>query len=162
MTFEYKRSTWIITFKHETRYALPTDPNVMVRGTRCDIKPQGESLLVRGEGHSYCHPNDNFCRETGRKLALKKALLTATRPFRTAAWRAYLGRPRGKAQQHLDRLLKDHDLTEESVTKALKQTWESLQDQTCECGHPGFRHHEFFGNCVEQGCPCPGPMRPVR
>lgn len=25
-------------------------------------------------GKSFCHPNDNYCKETGRKLAIRKAL----------------------------------------------------------------------------------------
>ena len=121
MTFKYEDKQYRIIFKHNTRYALPTDPNVMVKGTRCDIEipfPETAGTTYHPMVYSYCHPSDNFCKETGRKLALAKALRSYSRKFRTAAWEAYLERPRGVNQQHLDRLLKNHGLTEESVAKA--------------------------------------------
>ena len=124
MTFEYAGEEYRITFKHD-RLPLPTAPDIMVRGTRCLIGPEG---AIRYVGCSYCHPSDNFCRETGRKIALKKALLwydnELWRGFRTAAWKAYLGRSRGVPQEHfkyLDQLLNEKDLTEESVAKARQE-----------------------------------------
>ena len=44
------------------------------------------------EGVSNCHPNDNFCYETGRKLALKYALIETPLSFRTTVWKAYFAR----------------------------------------------------------------------
>ncbi len=95
MTFEYAAQEYRISFKHGT-LALPTAPNVTCRGTSCRIEQVHG--IYRRVGNSYCHPNDNFCRETGRKLALKNVLDWRCgerwRIFRTAAWKAYLERPR--------------------------------------------------------------------
>ena len=121
MTFEYAGEQYRITFSHNEIYPLPTDQSVLVRGTRCDFKRGAMPIGLYGNGYSYCHPNDNFCRETGRKLALARALRVHIRPFRTAAWKAYLGKPRGTAQQYFDQLLKAHGLTEKTVAKARQE-----------------------------------------
>ncbi len=99
MTFQYAGKQYEITFQHG-RFPLPTAPNVMLRGTWCRVdRVDGVDGIPLRESYSYCHPKDNFCRETGRKLALKRALLAHTvdqpREFRAAAWEVYLGRSRG-------------------------------------------------------------------
>lgn len=43
-------------------------------------------------GAAYCHPKDNFCKATGRKIALRRVLVVAKLPRqdREAIWREYL------------------------------------------------------------------------
>lgn len=61
-----------------------------------------EARPIAAEGAALCGLRDNFCRETGRKLALARALLSAadvfSREARRAFWTAYLTRPRGSTQ----------------------------------------------------------------
>lgn len=48
-----------------------------VRHTECKILLEQEDKDIPGFvgiGYSRCHPNDNFNKETGRQLSLKKAL----------------------------------------------------------------------------------------
>jgi hypothetical protein len=44
------------------------------------------------EGEAVCHPCDNFCKSTGRKLALTKAMKDFDRSLRTAIWAEYHAR----------------------------------------------------------------------
>ena len=93
MTFKFKGEQYRISFQHGM-FPLPLAPDKSVRGTRCSVGPEGQNNI----GYSWCSPQDNFRRETGRKVALKRALLwyggSSWRAFRTAAWKAYLERPR--------------------------------------------------------------------
>jgi hypothetical protein len=43
-------------------------------------------------GFSRCHPNDKWNPETGRKMALKDAMVPLARSIRTALWKAYFNR----------------------------------------------------------------------
>ncbi len=45
-------------------------------------------------GVAGCSLSDTFVKETGRKLALKRAMRDWPRESRTKMWEAYLGRPR--------------------------------------------------------------------
>jgi len=47
-----------------------------------------DKRLVR-LGASICNPEDNFCRATGRKLALTKALCPFSKELRSAIWAEY-------------------------------------------------------------------------
>ena len=40
-------------------------------------------------GVAYCHPNDQFSRSKGRKMALSRALDTLPRETRRDIWKAY-------------------------------------------------------------------------
>lgn len=40
-------------------------------------------------GVAVCHPNDPFCRATGRKIALARAIKHLDREIRTQIWKAY-------------------------------------------------------------------------
>jgi hypothetical protein len=55
-----------------------------------DLKNPKKILEVR-IGYAWCSPKDNFNKETGRKLALKRALDTPklTKEQRTEIWKAY-------------------------------------------------------------------------
>jgi hypothetical protein len=58
-------------------------------GTSCDIRENGETVAV---GFSTRHPRDQFCRATGRKVSLTKALADSglSRDERAQVWREYL------------------------------------------------------------------------
>ncbi len=48
-----------------------------------------------GDGYAIVHPRDNFCRKTGRKISLGKALLDSfpgreLKPARRHIWTEYL------------------------------------------------------------------------
>ncbi|MCP4900161.1 MAG: hypothetical protein GY906_24585 [bacterium] len=43
-------------------------------------------------GQARCSPSDRFIKETGRRVALKRALAEQEPHFRTSAWTSYLGR----------------------------------------------------------------------
>lgn len=51
-------------------------------------------FLVVGSGVAYCSSRDQFCKETGRKLALSRTLLDIfqDRSIRRLAWQAYFAR----------------------------------------------------------------------
>ena len=66
--------------------------------------PHGRDCVI---GLSFCHPNDNPCRETGRKIAIRDAIRSIPsiisewfdgkeppREFRRAIWNAYWDRPK--------------------------------------------------------------------
>lgn len=106
MIFSYDGKEYVISFE----YSEGDIPNTELRGrvTRCWVVKAGDdrqySVL---KGTAWCHPNDQFAREIGRKLALERALVTAlalrvkarAREFRTAAWKAYWGRKRSNEGQ---------------------------------------------------------------
>lgn len=48
--------------------------------------------LLIGDGESNCHPSDNFCKETGRKIALERAVARLDRDTRREIWRLYFDR----------------------------------------------------------------------
>ena len=58
------------------------------------ITVDGDNEIVFAQGESSCHPKDNFNKETGRKVALQKAL--AKTPFdknqRRQVWNNYFAR----------------------------------------------------------------------
>lgn len=78
---------WRIEFTHGTR--------VDRRWTECRISRADPPTWFRGE--AICAPGDQFRRETGRKLALARALDLAAirREVRKRFWEAYLGRKGG-------------------------------------------------------------------
>jgi len=59
-----KRREFQVRFRHENRYH---------RYTICKIY-RGDWIVA--EGMAECHPKDNFCKDTGRKLSLARALQT--------------------------------------------------------------------------------------
>ena len=94
MEFSYGASSHCISYWIDFRYDQKPPPNspVKVRSVRCVIRVDSGGLSL---GRSWCHENDQFSKETGRKLALARALMGYDRGFRTAAWKAYLGRKGG-------------------------------------------------------------------
>ena len=90
MDFLYDGNSYKIEFGRDQD--LSPNSAVLVRSTSCTIRRDRGGSLV---GRSWCHRNDQFSKETGRKLALTRALMSYDRGFRTAAWKAYLGRKGG-------------------------------------------------------------------
>jgi hypothetical protein len=56
--------------------------------TRCSIFDMMEHQVV-SEGVAYLHPNDQYNRLLGKKIALTKALQKWSRQDRTIFWRAF-------------------------------------------------------------------------
>lgn len=57
--------------------------------TICSILKEDDSFV--GAGNACLHDHDHFCKETGRKLSLARALKTANLPKeeRTVVWEIY-------------------------------------------------------------------------
>ena len=89
-----KRREFQVRFRHENVYNRYT----ICKITMCKIL-RGEKIVA--EGMAECHPKDNFCKDTGRKLSLARALQTlypnkkgkkrskATQARRRVFWDAY-------------------------------------------------------------------------
>ncbi len=100
MIYAYDRGVkYGIQFRHYPRmsecaiYALGIAPDY-------DDKPELSQDNLMGEGFAYKHPMDNFCKETGRKISLARAIkgcgkldpIMSDKEFRTQMWNAYLNR----------------------------------------------------------------------
>lgn len=103
------RVTALIRFRYETIFRKNGE---QVRVTICDIlsfgvgkfdytpiPPEEFDHYALDTGKAYCSAEDNFNKEVGRKLALKRAMedrsgteAPYTRPMRTAIWEAYHNR----------------------------------------------------------------------
>jgi hypothetical protein len=59
------------------------------KGTSCLIRNYKDAII--GCGLTCCSISDNFCRETGRKLSLARAMKNASlgKEERTEIWEAY-------------------------------------------------------------------------
>ena len=57
------------------------------RGTVCRIfNEAGEQVIY---GVSNVHPQDNFCKEKGRKIALSRAIKSWDKAYREQVWNEY-------------------------------------------------------------------------
>jgi hypothetical protein len=71
--------------------------------TFCEVRPVSAETLPEppkplAVAAAYCSISDNFCKETARRVALRKLLQTATflpGESREALWRCYAQRSRG-------------------------------------------------------------------
>ena len=88
-----------LTFKHEV-FSEPAprhDGGAAQAITRCMISPQSSSnmswMAPLAMGEAFCSVEDPFCRATGRKVALARALrkLFSDKGARRDAWGQYLG-----------------------------------------------------------------------
>jgi hypothetical protein len=97
-----KGQTFGISFTHEKLIGYNENGEKIAypHGTICTIHlldRNGQSL-ARWEGHAYCHSNDQFKKETGRKIALTRALYglasqcSLTKHDRALFWDAYFDR----------------------------------------------------------------------
>lgn len=65
------------------------------------------STLI-AEGKSMCHENDVYCKETGRKIALTRALMYITDPeIRKAFWTTYFKRKPDPFNIFFDKFIKE-------------------------------------------------------
>jgi len=64
--------------------------------TYCDIYEENLPLPV-GSGKAICHCTDQFCKETGRKISLARAMKNAnmTKNTRASIWEAYRNTKKG-------------------------------------------------------------------
>lgn len=78
-------------YKVEFRYTNWGDGT---KSTECFITKGNDTK----EGFAICDPSDNFCKNTGRKLALTRALksLDVNYELRTRFWDAYFTARNGK------------------------------------------------------------------
>lgn len=91
----------------DTEYRVHLKYETLVDGSRAVIAdvhagrcygPEGTSCeAITYKGVAFCHPNDQFVRATGRKIALGRALraMELDKPTRTRIWADYL-RERGR------------------------------------------------------------------
>jgi hypothetical protein len=110
MRVEVDAKTYFVEWQHHPGHALSRE------GTTCLIRdgnspsPGDGTFPVVATGDARLHPNDTFCKETGRKVALKRALLSfeqtmrpgegnssTAKAIRRAFWDAYHSRPGGRA-----------------------------------------------------------------
>lgn len=79
------------TYRMETNangeeYAVKIIPTPE-RATTCRVfNEEGEQVTY---GVANVHPHDNFCKETGRQIALKRAVETWEKEYRTQVWEEY-------------------------------------------------------------------------
>ena len=57
------------------------------RGTVCRIYNEDGNQVTYGV--SNVHPQDNYCKEKGRKIALCRAIKTWEKDYRTQVWEEY-------------------------------------------------------------------------
>src|SRR5436190_23211783 len=66
-----------------------------VRSTQCQLyEVAGKDAQLISVGLTVCSQKDNFCKQTGRKIALTRALLDSElgKSDRTLVWEAYINR----------------------------------------------------------------------
>lgn len=87
MVVETINGTVVIRWRHrpvesQELYNMATDCSIMVQEAK-------EHLY---SGTARCSKKDNFCRETGRKISLARAMKDFNKELRKQIWEAYLGR----------------------------------------------------------------------
>ncbi len=99
MILTVNNNEYIVKFTHTqtggkrvTKLSVHDEP--LIRHTECKILTPIEGKEMPGFvsiGYAKCHPKDNFNKETGRQLSLKKALEDGdfSKEERTEFWNAY-------------------------------------------------------------------------
>lgn len=96
MEFTYNGQTFKIQFRYSS-----TATGERGAFTNCTIIPNPDYHMRHGYmGRAECSDKDQFCKETGRKIALRRALAKAfpsryysdSKAARRAAWQAYFAR----------------------------------------------------------------------
>lgn len=78
-------------------HVTPNAPDILRAGANsigasfCSIEEllPGKERRFEAAGQAFCSPKDQFCKETGRKVSLMKALRGWERPERRLVWEAY-------------------------------------------------------------------------
>lgn len=83
-------------FKHTQSRLDVATRRVFYRATGCVIRRTDHLGEVLSYGIATCHDNDQFCKATGRKLSLARALKKAgfTKTTRAEVWSAYFAQVR--------------------------------------------------------------------
>lgn len=98
MRFEYRNRVYEVSWEHHSQpEENDGDPDTGERSTVCFItwlRKNGKSSGHGYAGEAWCHPKDQYHKETGRKLSLGKALQRMKMPKkdRTRVWELYLSR----------------------------------------------------------------------
>lgn len=92
-----------VEFKHDqSDYTRRERIEIGIGGsfTDCTIShiDSGDNVVIDAFGYSTCHPKDQYNKNTGRKVALAKALknFTGDRKLRKRFWDAYFRARNGK------------------------------------------------------------------
>lgn len=84
--------------EHDIRISFKHTSNDQFRQTQCivDKVVTGGRFNTDGillcKGLATCSPKDNFCKDTGRKIALARAIGSMNKEWRTMIWNAYFNR----------------------------------------------------------------------
>lgn len=109
-THPWRREATGVLIKDENT-GLAVQDTRLIRHSRCEIlevkpgeeKMRTDELSILASATVRCHPKDNFCKETGRKMALKAAIKVLHPPLkqdeRAWIWDCYLNRPRPKSKE---------------------------------------------------------------
>ena len=97
MEFTFEGERWRIVFRYSDQIMPESEDLTEVRRvtTECWIsrwRPTQHLWVEDAVGHAVKHPGDRPSKETGRKLALARALYSYRRAFRTVAWSTYHAR----------------------------------------------------------------------
>lgn len=57
------------------------------RATTCVVFNENGDEVTRGTAN--VHPDDNFCKEKGRQIAIKRAIFSWDLPYKTQVWSEY-------------------------------------------------------------------------
>ena len=77
---------------YNIRFGHQNDSDKVERYTICGVWRHTPESIETFWGLADCNPTDNFCYESGRKLAMSRALETVDREHRRAIWKAYHNR----------------------------------------------------------------------
>lgn len=104
MTVIHGYYAYLIQFEYLTvKRGRRTTCRILRRDPLADQRLDPDVYVV---AHAVCGPKDQFVKETGRHLALTRALnqldidefaVDDLKPIRAAFWKAYFGRPRGRS-----------------------------------------------------------------
>jgi hypothetical protein len=88
----YKGVVYSVSFDYTSVNADESVDNKKLKTTRCFVtwveKPMYPMLSIAEV--AICSPKDNFCKATGRKIALTKVMKNFNdKEFRTAIWNKY-------------------------------------------------------------------------
>jgi len=79
---------------HDSTTLLLNGEDTKLPRTQCLIKNGDEKVLVKSE--SLCGPTDNYCRNTGRKISLTRAIEDFPKSQRAEYWKTYFAMRHGK------------------------------------------------------------------
>lgn len=79
----------------ETKYAVKWWHNAPFN-TQCQIWELDSSTVIPRFGGAQCSPKDHYCKETGRKISLAKAIEDFPKKIRQVFWNTYLNRTKVK------------------------------------------------------------------